>query len=126
MKPEISEKGILNLGRHVLLEEAKELEAIAGRLDETFVKAVTLILNCKGRVVVSGVGKSGHIARKIAATLASTGSPAFFVHAAEAAHGDLGMITKDDVVIAISYSGTTYHPDGHPRRCTGDFHYGLR
>ena len=69
MKPEISEKGILNLGRHVLLEEAKELEAIAGRLDETFVKAVTLILNCKGRVVVSGVGKSGHIARKIAATL---------------------------------------------------------
>lgn len=107
MKPEISEKGILNLGRHVLLEEAKELEAIAGRLDETFVKAVTLILNCKGRVVVSGVGKSGHIARKIAATLASTGSPAFFVHAAEAAHGDLGMITKDDVVIAISYSGTT-------------------
>ena len=66
MKPEISEKGILNLGRHVLLEEAKELEAIAGRLDETFVKAVTLILNCKGRVVVSGVGKSGHIARKIA------------------------------------------------------------
>ena len=67
MKPEISEKGILNLGRHVLLEEAKELEAIAGRLDETFVKAVTLILNCKGRVVVSGVGKSGHIARKIAA-----------------------------------------------------------
>ena len=107
MKPEISEKGILNLGRHVLLEEAKELEAIAGRLDETFVKAVTLILNCKGRVVVSGVGKSGHVARKIAATLASTGSPAFFVHAAEAAHGDLGMITKDDVVIAISYSGTT-------------------
>ena len=97
MKPEISEKGILNLGRHVLLEEAKELEAIAGRLDETFVKAVTLILNCKGRVVVSGVGKSGHIARKIAATMASTGSPAFFVHAAEAAHGDLGMITKDDV-----------------------------
>ena len=75
MKPEISEKGILNLGRHVLLEEAKELETIAGRLDENFVKAVTLILNCKGRVVVSGVGKSGHIARKIAATLASTGSP---------------------------------------------------
>ena len=65
MKPEISEKGILNLGRHVLLEEAKELEAIAGRLDETFVKAVTLILNCKGRVVVSGVGKSGHIARRL-------------------------------------------------------------
>lgn len=107
MTKKVSEEGVLNLGRHVLLEEAHEIEAIAGRLDERFVKAVSLILNCKGRVVVSGVGKSGHIARKIAATLASTGSPAFFVHAAEAAHGDLGMITKDDVVIAISYSGTT-------------------
>ena len=69
--------------------------------------AVELLFNCKGRVVVSGVGKSGHIGRKLAATLASTGTPAFFVHAAEAAHGDLGMITKDDVVIGISYSGET-------------------
>ncbi|WP_300956970.1 KpsF/GutQ family sugar-phosphate isomerase, partial [Turicimonas muris] len=76
-------------------------------LNENFIKAVQILLACKGRVVVSGVGKSGHIARKIAATLASTGTPAFFVHAAEAAHGDLGMITKEDVVIAISYSGSS-------------------
>lgn len=107
MTEAISETGILNLGKRVLLDEAKEIERIAERLDQHFVRAASLILACKGRVVVSGVGKSGHIARKIAATLASTGSPAFFVHAAEAAHGDLGMITKDDVVIAISYSGTT-------------------
>lgn len=107
MTEAISETGILNLGKRVLLDEAKEIERIAEHLDHHFVQAASLILSCKGRVVVSGVGKSGHIARKIAATLASTGSPAFFVHAAEAAHGDLGMITKDDVVIAISYSGTT-------------------
>ena len=103
----VSEEGILNLGRQVLIEEADEVRALADRLGEPFVKAVKLLLSCKGRVVVSGIGKSGHIARKIAATLASTGTPAFFVHAAEAAHGDLGMITKEDVVIAISYSGTS-------------------
>lgn len=103
----VSEEGLLNLGRQVLIEEADEVRALADRLGEPFVKAVKLLLSCKGRVVVSGIGKSGHIARKIAATLASTGTPAFFVHAAEAAHGDLGMITKEDVVIAISYSGTS-------------------
>ena len=103
----VSEEGILNLGRQVLIEEANEVRALADRLGEPFIKAVKLLLSCKGRVVVSGIGKSGHIARKIAATLASTGTPAFFVHAAEAAHGDLGMITKEDVVIAISYSGTS-------------------
>ena len=103
----VSEEGILNLGRQVLIEEADEVRALADRLGDPFVKAVKLLLSCKGRVVVSGIGKSGHIARKIAATLASTGTPAFFVHAAEAAHGDLGMITKEDVVIAISYSGTS-------------------
>ena len=103
----VSEEGILNLGRQVLIEEADEVRALADRLGEPFVKSVKLLLSCKGRVVVSGIGKSGHIARKIAATLASTGTPAFFVHAAEAAHGDLGMITKEDVVIAISYSGTS-------------------
>ncbi len=103
----VSEEGILNLGRQVLIEEADEVRALADRLGEPFVKAVKLLLSCKGRVVVSGIGKSGHIARKIAATLASTGTPAFFVHAAEAAHGDLGMITKEDVVTAISYSGTS-------------------
>ena len=100
--------GTLELGREVLLHEAKAVTDLADTLDEAhFVQAVRLLLNCRGRVVVSGVGKSGHIARKMAATLASTGTPAFFVHAAEAAHGDLGMITPEDVVIGISYSGTT-------------------
>ncbi|HCW16633.1 MAG TPA: D-arabinose 5-phosphate isomerase, partial [Achromobacter sp.] len=77
----------------------------SARLDDTFTQVVALLLACRGRVVVTGIGKTGHIARKIAATFASTGTPAFFVHAAEAVHGDLGMITRDDVVIAISYSG---------------------
>ena len=100
--------GAIELGREVLLREAKAVTDLAYTLDTGhFARAVELLLNCKGRVVVSGVGKSGHIGRKLAATLASTGTPAFFVHAAEAAHGDLGMITKDDVVIGISYSGET-------------------
>lgn len=100
--------GAIELGREVLLREAKAVTDLADTLDTGhFSRAVELLLNCKGRVVVSGVGKSGHIGRKLAATLASTGTPAFFVHAAEAAHGDLGMITKDDVVIGISYSGET-------------------
>ncbi|MDO4936856.1 MAG: KpsF/GutQ family sugar-phosphate isomerase [Sutterellaceae bacterium] len=101
-------QGAIDLGREVLMREAQAVTDLADTLDsEHFAKAVELLLNCRGRVVVSGVGKSGHIGRKLAATLASTGTPAFFVHAAEAAHGDLGMITKDDVVIGISYSGTT-------------------
>ncbi len=100
--------GAIDLGREVLMREAQAVQDMATTLDaDHFARAVELLLNCRGRVVVSGVGKSGHIGRKIAATLASTGTPAFFVHAAEAAHGDLGMITKDDVVIGISYSGTT-------------------
>lgn len=100
--------GAIELGREVLMHEAQAVTDLARSLDaEHFGRAVELILNCRGRVVVSGVGKSGHIGRKLAATLASTGTPAFFVHAAEAAHGDLGMITADDVVIGISYSGTT-------------------
>lgn len=85
-----------------------EKEAVARleqQIDANFIKACELILQCKGRVVVSGVGKSGHIARKIAATLASTGTPAMFVHPAEASHGDMGMITRDDLILAISYSG---------------------
>lgn len=96
---------ILGLARMVLSIEAKEIEALATRLDKQFEAAVQLILNCKGRVVVSGMGKSGHIGGKIAATLASTGTPAFFMHPAEASHGDLGMITQNDVVIALSNSG---------------------
>jgi arabinose-5-phosphate isomerase len=102
-----SSRGILELGKEVLQAEGSELLRLSERIDEHFVAAVKLLLSCKGRVVVSGIGKSGHIARKIAATLASTGTPAFFVHAAEAAHGDLGMITAEDVLIAISYSGTS-------------------
>jgi arabinose-5-phosphate isomerase len=96
---------LLALARNVLETEAQAVLALAGRLDANFVAAVKLVLDCKGRVVVSGIGKSGHIAHKIAATLASTGTPAFFVHPAEAIHGDLGMIAADDVVIALSNSG---------------------
>ena len=103
----LNKDDILRLGKQVISEEAQALTSLSESLNKDFVRAVEILLNCKGRIVVSGVGKSGHIARKTAATLASTGSPAFFVHAAEAAHGDLGMITKNDVVIAISYSGTT-------------------
>lgn len=97
----------LDLAREVLAIESQAVAAIADRLDGAFLKAVDLLLACRGRIVVSGVGKSGHVGRKIAATLASTGSPALFVHAAEAAHGDLGMITPADVLIALSYSGET-------------------
>jgi arabinose-5-phosphate isomerase len=97
----------LVLGREVLSIEAAAVAALAGRLDDSFLRAVDLLLACRGRVVVSGIGKSGHIGRKVAATFASTGTPALFVHATEAAHGDLGMITRDDVFVALSYSGET-------------------
>jgi arabinose-5-phosphate isomerase len=97
--------GSLELARRVLRIEAKAVAALADRLGPEFGRAVELILACRGRVIVSGIGKSGHIARKIAATMASTGTPAFFVHAAEAVHGDLGMITRDDVLITLSNSG---------------------
>jgi len=95
----------LSLARDVLATEANAILQLAARLGADFVAAVELILNCEGRVVVSGIGKSGHIARKLAATLASTGTPAFFVHPAEASHGDLGMITAADVVVMLSNSG---------------------
>lgn len=98
---------LLQLGRDVLLEEADALRSSSQRLDQEFVDAVSALLGCSGRVVVTGVGKSGHVGRKIAATLASTGTPAFFVHAGEAGHGDLGMITAGDVLVAISNSGET-------------------
>ena len=80
---------------------------VGSRLGAAFVDAVSRVRDCRGRVVVCGIGKSGHVARKLAATLASTGTPAFFVHAAEAMHGDLGMITADDVVVMLSNSGET-------------------
>ncbi len=85
--------------------ESAAITALIPRLGDSFLAATELVLNCKGRVVVSGIGKSGHIARKIASTMASTGTPAFFVHPAEASHGDIGMITRDDVMIALSNSG---------------------
>lgn len=95
----------VDTAQDVIRAEAQALEALAATLDHSFTAAVDVLLNAKGRVIVSGIGKSGHIARKIAATLASTGTPAQFVHPAEANHGDLGMLTRDDVVLAISNSG---------------------
>jgi arabinose-5-phosphate isomerase len=95
----------LDLAREVLSIEAAAVQALIQRIDDNFLRALDIILSCKGRVIVSGMGKSGHIARKIAATLSSTGTPAYFVHPAEASHGDLGMITGEDVLIALSYSG---------------------
>ena len=98
-------QSILQLARETLDIESAALQDLKSRLDERFVKAVDMMLNVKGRVVVTGMGKSGHIGRKIAATLASTGTPAMFVHPAEASHGDLGMIKLVDVVLGISNSG---------------------
>jgi arabinose-5-phosphate isomerase len=95
------------LARAVINTEAAAVTSLLSRIDEAFVTACQLILGCRGRVVVLGMGKSGHIAGKIAATFASTGTPAFFVHAAEASHGDLGMITGEDVVLVLSNSGET-------------------
>lgn len=95
----------LQLAQHVLDIEAAAIRGLSARLNGEFVVAVEALLACKGRVVVSGIGKSGHIARKLAATLASTGTPAFFVHPAEASHGDLGMVTAEDVFIGLSNSG---------------------
>lgn len=95
----------LNWAREVLRIEAESLHEIAAELDSGFTRAADALLQCRGRVVIMGMGKSGHIGRKIAATMASTGTPAFFVHPAEAAHGDLGMIVDGDAVIAISNSG---------------------
>jgi arabinose-5-phosphate isomerase len=97
----------LDVARSVLLTEAAGLRALAGGLDEDFPCAVQLLAGVAGRIVVSGMGKSGHIARKIAATFASTGTPALFVHPAEASHGDLGMIVPHDAVLALSKSGET-------------------
>jgi len=97
----------LAAGRRALTIEAEAVAALSERLDEAFVAACRTCLGCQGRVVVTGMGKSGHVAGKIAATLASTGTPAFFLHPAEASHGDLGMITRQDVVLALSNSGET-------------------
>ena len=99
---------LIDHARQVLAIEANSLTEISENLDESFTKACEMLLACEGRIVVSGIGKSGHVGRKISSTLSSTGSPSFFVHPAEASHGDLGMVTKEDIVIAISYSGESH------------------
>jgi arabinose-5-phosphate isomerase len=105
-KPSQADPGdAISVARQVLDIEARAIQHLMTRLDASFSDAVSLVMGCCGRVVVSGIGKSGHVARKIASTLASTGTPAFFVHPAEASHGDLGMVTRDDVFIGLSNSG---------------------
>jgi arabinose-5-phosphate isomerase len=102
-----NDETLLQFGQTVFDIEARAIDALKNRLDGCFIQACRYLLDCKGRIIVTGLGKSGHIARKIASTFASTGSPSFFVHAAEANHGDAGMITKNDVLLAISHSGET-------------------
>jgi len=107
MPLELTSDELLALAREVLQIESRAVESLCTRLDQDFVAACQLCLDTPGRIVVTGMGKSGHIGNKIAATLASTGTPSFFVHPAEASHGDLGMITTHDVLLAVSYSGET-------------------
>jgi arabinose-5-phosphate isomerase len=104
----MSEANLIALGQRALEIERDALSALIERIDASFARACAVLLACRGRVVVTGMGKSGHVGGKIAATLASTGTPAFFVHPGEASHGDLGMITREDVVLAMSYSGETH------------------
>ena len=103
----INPSAVKRMARHVLEIEHEALALSYRSIDEQFIKAVDVMANCKGRVVVLGIGKSGIIGRKISATLASTGTPSFFVHPVEALHGDLGMITPGDVILALSFSGQT-------------------
>jgi arabinose-5-phosphate isomerase len=102
-----SDAEFLRLAKEVLEIESQAIAGLKPRLNEQFVRAVRLILDCRGRIVVTGIGKSGHIGRKLAATLASTGTPALFLHPAEGVHGDLGAVVEDDVLIALSYGGDT-------------------
>ena len=98
----------IQIGKNVIQIEAQAVSAIADRINQQFENAVNTVLDCKGRLIVLGVGKSGLISQKIASTMASTGTPAHFVHPGDAFHGDLGMITKEDVVLMISNSGETH------------------
>lgn len=107
MQQKLSDEQLTDMARRVLEIEARAVSELVGRLDSDFIAACRLCASLGGRVVVTGMGKSGHIGSKIAATLASTGTPAFFMHPAEASHGDLGMITAQDLLLAISYSGET-------------------
>ena len=101
---ELDKDKVIRFGRAVVETEAQAVQGLLETVGDEFVEACRLCMGCRGRIVVTGMGKSGHISGKIAATLASTGSPAFFVHPGEASHGDLGMITADDVVLAVSNS----------------------
>ena len=103
----ITDDSVIEKGREILIQESQAITAMAERLGEEFARAVNIILACNGRVVTTGMGKSGAVARKIAGTLASTGTPSLFLHPAEGVHGDLGMITTGDVLIALSNSGDT-------------------
>jgi len=107
MNPDYTDEDLVDLGRQALTIEIDGLRAQLPRLGTDFARACRICLNCRGRIVVTGMGKSGHIGGKIAATLASTGTPVFFVHPGEASHGDVGMITRDDAVLALSNSGET-------------------
>jgi arabinose-5-phosphate isomerase len=107
MNSDYTDEGLVELGRQALTIEIDGLRAQLPRLGTDFARACRICLNCRGRIVVTGMGKSGHIGGKIAATLASTGTPSFFVHPGEASHGDVGMITRDDAVLALSNSGET-------------------
>src|SRR5689334_2835359 len=100
-----SDEPLVDSGRRVFAVEIAALQSLQARLDDSFAQACRLLLACRGRVVCTGMGKSGHVARKIAATFASTGTPAFFMHPGEASHGDLGMVADGDVVLALSNSG---------------------
>ena len=107
MPSSVTDTDLIEVGRQALAVEIEGLQAQLPRLGQEFARACRICLDCRGRIVVTGMGKSGHIAGKIAATLASTGTPAFFVHPGEASHGDVGMITREDVVLALSNSGET-------------------
>ena len=107
MPDELTNEQLLALATEVLEIEARAVDNLKKRLDTNFLAACELCISTEGRVVVTGIGKSGHVSNKIAATLASTGTPAFFMHPAEASHGDVGMITRHDLLLAVSYSGET-------------------
>ena len=104
---DFDDKALISVGLDVIETEAKAVSQLAHRINEHFAKACRIIASCKGRLILLGMGKSGHVGNKIAATFASTGTPSHFVHPAEASHGDLGMITPNDVILAISNSGET-------------------
>ena len=107
MNSTVLNRHITQTGKTILEQEARAIQQIAERLDNSFSDAVLLLASCKGKIIISGMGKSGIIAQKIAATMASTGSTALFLHPADAAHGDLGIVSQDDVVICLSKSGTS-------------------